>query len=146
MQSNLFIAFIVCDMDAGDPAPSVVPVLASRYRSGHEKRREKNRLPKVFLLYSRAQRSIIGASIFEAVRRVGESSDVVWFICRPVRLVVPFALDGSQCEYMSSVFQMGLPAELQVRALACEVGGSIISHFLTSLKAASDVSALTRNH
>lgn len=98
-------------------------------RSGAEKRRDKNSLPKVFFLLDRRTYSVLGAAVFLEASRARTSDQLSWSLTRCVPLRVPFVVGVADRRYTSTVFPLWAGCEARVRESVALVGGHLGSHF-----------------
>ena len=98
--------------------------------SGHEKRRKKAELPKVFFIYDMGIKVIVGAAVFLKCVESATSASVDWHIARPVSLLAPFQLTKEMSTYKNRVFNMVGPWELEVRMKPARAGGTLNGHFI----------------
>ena len=71
--------------------PEVVP--RNKWRTGGQKRRDANALPRVFLVVGDAAYTIVGAILISSLYHVGIVEPAFWaHLARFVQLSVPFAI------------------------------------------------------
>ena len=106
------------------------PARSSGRPSGHDKRRVKNQLPSVFLLYVKRDKLIVGAALFEAAYKLDSSPhEVSWYVTAATQLTRAVTLVSSMYAYISTVFTLKAEAENVIRASEVTCGGYLSGHY-----------------
>ena len=117
-------------MSMSELLPSVVPSTVAASRSGHAKRRMKNCLPLVFLLYTATDHCVRGAAVFsKCFTTLSINAAVEWEIGRPVELETHVHIAADMYAYRGRVFKLKLAAERSVKDSYVTVGDCLRAHY-----------------
>ena len=108
--------------------PEVVP--RTRWRTGGQKRRDANALPRVFLVVGDAAYTILGVILMSSLYQVGVGEPAVWaHLARFVQLSVPFAISKAHLLYKSTLSKLRPSVLTEVQRSAVTAGGCVADHF-----------------
>ena len=107
----------------------ILPAVGGR-RTGGEKRRIANALPKVFSLMNAASALIIGAIRLVAAYEIGQSSSISFHSSKFIGLAVPHRTGQTDFSHRSLASRLTPTTEQQLRTSASTAGSTLNAHLL----------------
>eukprot|EP00959_Pyramimonas_sp_CCMP1952_P220208 4604157-Pyramimonas_sp.AAC.1 len=120
----------VCRSDDDVPLPqNALDTPRRKRKSGGDKRRERNALPKAVFVYEPSMKCITGAMIVCTCFQITDSSKVRFSCSRAVPLAERFQVTQEMKAYSGSVFKLLVEHETQCKEQEVRVGGHLYNHF-----------------
>ena len=115
-----------------DVIPECISVTraAASQKSGSDRRKEANRLPRAFFVYVKSAHAVVGAAVFLRACQVGDAiCRAVWETTRGVMLARPFEITAAMARARGQVFALTAVAEANLRQQTAHVGGMLATLF-----------------